>query len=101
MTQHTKTPISLYTKVWVSALIFLSIVMVGGLTILAATNLDELKAGANGHTLTSHSWDSLIDVVKTQNTALGVGLDQLETGLAQFNQTLINLFGSRDEKVRI
>ncbi|MDR2415235.1 MAG: hypothetical protein LBD75_01090 [Candidatus Peribacteria bacterium] len=92
---------SLYTKVLVSALIFLSTICVGGLAILTATNLDDLKAGANGHTLTSNSWDTLIDSVKTQNTALGVGLDRLETGLTQFNQTLINLFGSRDEKVRI
>jgi hypothetical protein len=88
-------------KIWVSALIFLSTVIIGGLAILAATNLNDLKAGANGYKLSSNSWDTLIDSVKAQNTALGVGLDQLETGLTQFNQTLINLFGSRDEKVRI
>jgi hypothetical protein len=50
-----------------SAGIFLATVVVGGLAIFAATNLDNLKAGTNGNTLTATSRDSLIEHVKNHD----------------------------------
>ncbi|MDR0650987.1 MAG: hypothetical protein LBG59_06410 [Candidatus Peribacteria bacterium] len=56
-----------YRKAWMSAGIFLATVVVGGLAIFAATNLDNLKAGTNGNTLTATSRDSLIEHVKNHD----------------------------------
>jgi hypothetical protein len=101
MGKHLFHPTSRLTKVWVGVLIFLSILVVGGLAIFAATNLNDLKAGANKQRLTSKSWDTLIDSVNAQNTALGEKIKQLETGQDQVNQTINNLLGSRNEKIKI
>ncbi|MDR0606823.1 MAG: hypothetical protein LBG52_00330 [Candidatus Peribacteria bacterium] len=60
-----------YRKARMSAGIFLMTVIIGGLTIFAATNLDNLKAGANGNTLTAANWDSLIEHVKNHDLIIG------------------------------
>ncbi|MDR2190422.1 MAG: hypothetical protein LBP53_04465 [Candidatus Peribacteria bacterium] len=60
-----------YHKVRISAGIFLTTVIVGGLAIFAATNLDDLKAGANGNMLTALNWNMLIDHVKNHDLIIG------------------------------
>lgn len=53
-----------HSRAFTSALIFLSTVLLGSTWILAATNLDTLKSGANQNMLTARNRDILIDEIK-------------------------------------
>ncbi|MDR3169583.1 MAG: hypothetical protein LBU27_07765 [Candidatus Peribacteria bacterium] len=59
---------NLLFKPAVSAIVFISFILIGGLIIVARqsnpTALDNLKAGANNNMLTATNWDALIDYVK-------------------------------------
>ncbi|MDR2190992.1 MAG: hypothetical protein LBP53_07700 [Candidatus Peribacteria bacterium] len=82
-----------YHKAWVSAGIFLTTVIVGGLAIFAATNLDDLKAGANGNMLTATGWDTLIDHVKNHDLIIGEGLSKLDTDILRVEGKVDGLSG--------
>ncbi|MDR2190392.1 MAG: hypothetical protein LBP53_04300 [Candidatus Peribacteria bacterium] len=82
-----------YHKAWMSAGIFLTTVIVGGLAIFAATNLDDLKAGANGNMLTALNRDSLIDHVKNHDLIIGEGLSKLDTDILRVESKVDGLSG--------
>ncbi|MDR2415815.1 MAG: hypothetical protein LBD75_04330, partial [Candidatus Peribacteria bacterium] len=82
-----------YRKAWMSAGIFLTILVVGGLAIFAASNLDDLKAGANKNTLTATSWDALIEHVKNHDIIIGEGLSKLDTDILRVENKVDALGG--------
>ncbi|MDR2541334.1 MAG: hypothetical protein LBD11_06315 [Candidatus Peribacteria bacterium] len=75
----------------VSAIVFLSLIVIGGVAIIARnsnpSSLPSLKSGANSQKLTAQNWDALVDYV--------AGMDaDVQSKLGDINQKIIQISGS-------